>query len=289
MPMCIADIVLRLNWNPPPASHILVAGMRIVLTNDDGYGAPGIRALWEAIRSLGGDIELSIIAPSDAYSGKGHAVSPSIRCWPTELDGIGRVVAVDGTPADCVRVAVALPGEPHPDVVLSGINRGSNVGIDLYYSGTVAAAREAAMLGIRGIAISQHVRPDNPDNWTRTTRQAAAVLDALLRPAVPAPEQLGPLADAARRALQPIVDDPPPRGPFFWNVNLPSLPPDCEPAEVLLVPPGTDGLMIRYEHFVEEEVHALNYTGVYHDRPASPGSDVATVFGGSIAISRVPV
>lgn len=262
--------------------------MHILLTNDDGYDAPGIRALWEAARAARPKAELTIVAPSEPYSGKGHVVSSEVRCRDAELDGIGRVIVVEGTPGDCVRVGVALPGISRPDYVLSGVNRGSNLGVDLYYSGTVAAAREATILGMPAAALSQHVRAGYQDDWARTARQVASLLEALLPGETDHPSA-EPLARAARSALAEAGPLPAGAIPCFWNINIPGLPPNQEPYGALLVPPSTDGLMIRYDHSVAGGIHHLRYTGVYHDRPAAPGTDVATVFGGQIAISRVPL
>lgn len=153
--------------------------MRILLTNDDGYDAPGILALWQALRPLP-DLELEVIAPAESHSCKGHVFADSIRVRSGRLDPIGAIRIVDGTPADCVCAAMNLPGLARPDWVVAGINRGSNLGVDLYNSGTAAAARQAAIFGVPAIAISQLLRKGKPDDWPRTTREAAAILAAIL-------------------------------------------------------------------------------------------------------------
>ncbi len=126
--------------------------MRILITNDDGINAPGIRLLAEFAKELG---EVTVVAPKVEQSGMSHAiqfVEPiEIKKVPF-MDGV-TAYSMDSTPADCVRFGV-LGLQEKFDLVLSGINRGVNVGVDLVYSGTVAAIFEAARLGIPGIAFS---------------------------------------------------------------------------------------------------------------------------------------
>lgn len=126
--------------------------MRILITNDDGINAPGIRMLAEWAKTIG---EVTVVAPKVEQSGMSHAiqfVEPiEIKQVPF-MDGV-EAWSMDSTPADCVRFGV-LGLERQYDLILSGINRGVNVGVDLVYSGTVAAIFEAARLGHRGIAFS---------------------------------------------------------------------------------------------------------------------------------------
>ena len=126
--------------------------MRILITNDDGINAPGIRMLAEWAKTIG---EVTVVAPKVEQSGMSHAiqfVEPiEIKQVPL-MDGV-EAWSMDSTPADCVRFGVLGLGRQY-DLVLSGINRGVNVGVDLVYSGTVAAIFEAARLGHRGIAFS---------------------------------------------------------------------------------------------------------------------------------------
>lgn len=127
--------------------------MRILITNDDGIDAPGLRALWDAVRTLGG---VSIVAPTREQSGVGHGISIKevLRVRPWQLDGASRCYSVQGTPSDCVKLALSDLLVARPDIIISGINSGLNVGINALYSGTVAAALEGAMNGIPGLAIS---------------------------------------------------------------------------------------------------------------------------------------
>ncbi len=123
--------------------------MRILLTNDDGYAADGIKALQA---SLGGAHEVWLFAPESERSGMSHAMSLRHPIKTRKL--AEREYSCSGTPADCVILTGhgVLPFKP--DVVVSGINRGPNLGTDLVYSGTAAAARQASMIGIPGIAVS---------------------------------------------------------------------------------------------------------------------------------------
>ena len=129
--------------------------MRILITNDDGYSAEGIRALALWAKKLG---EVTVIAPKVEQSGKSHAIDftrPIEIKEVEEIPGV-RTVYVDSTPADCIRYAILGENQTY-DLVLSGINRGVNMGVDLVYSGTCGAIFEAGRLGHRGIAFSTYV------------------------------------------------------------------------------------------------------------------------------------
>lgn len=127
--------------------------MHVLITNDDGISAPGIAALGQALRKIG---KVSVVAPDREQSATGHAITihRPLRTRRMVIDGIDQALAVDGTPADCVKLAILAELIAKPDIVISGINRGANLGTDLLYSGTVSAAIEAAMLGLPAIAIS---------------------------------------------------------------------------------------------------------------------------------------
>ena len=135
--------------------------MRILLTNDDGIHALGLCALYEALRD---DHELFVVAPDAERSAVGHAITLVDPLRVREVKRRGRRFgwAVNGTPADCVKLAVRELVGPGIDLVLSGINLGANVGINILYSGTVSAATEAAILGIRAAAVSLDTLKD-PD------------------------------------------------------------------------------------------------------------------------------
>jgi 5'-nucleotidase len=126
--------------------------MRILLTNDDGVNAPGLRILEAIAATLSDDVW--IVAPSEEQSGAGHSLTLS---EPVRLRKLGeRRFAVTGTPTDAVMMGLAhILAEHKPDLILSGVNRGANLGEDVTYSGTVSAAMEGALAGITSIALSQ--------------------------------------------------------------------------------------------------------------------------------------
>lgn len=129
--------------------------MRILLTNDDGYHAPGFEALERIARQFSDDVW--ICAPSEEQSGAGHSLTLN---RPVRLQRFAeRRFAVTGTPTDSVMMALREVLDAPPDLILSGVNRGANLGDDITYSGTVSAAIEGALAGIRAIALSQVYAP----------------------------------------------------------------------------------------------------------------------------------
>lgn len=139
--------------------------MRILLTNDDGIDAPGIAAMYDALQGLG---EIVVIAPRLVQSAAGHGITYREPLMTEEVVVSDRMAgtAVEGRPADCVKVALRAiwkekfgEGE-QPDLTISGMNSGANVGINVIYSGTVAAAVESAFLGVPAIAVSLHLGKD---------------------------------------------------------------------------------------------------------------------------------
>jgi 5'-nucleotidase len=138
--------------------------MTVVLTNDDGFEAPGLLAAFEALRGMDG---VHVVAPRAERSACSHTITLKSPIGVERIThgGLGTVYAVDGTPADCIRLAFAALIEGPIDLVVSGINRGANAGVDTFYSGTIAGAREAAILGIPAIAVSQAVRRGVEADW----------------------------------------------------------------------------------------------------------------------------
>src|SRR5207237_4614697 len=149
--------------------------VRILATNDDGYRSDGIHALARALSDIG---EVTIVAPTTEASAIGHALT--LR-HPLRLDRIeDRVFAVEGTPTDCVNVAVTHVFKGLPDLVISGINKGWNLGDDITYSGTVAGALEGALLGIPAMAVSLRQTRGDYD-FSYAARAAATLAEAMLR------------------------------------------------------------------------------------------------------------
>lgn len=172
--------------------------MRILLTNDDGVHARGLEVLERIARTLSDDI--TIVAPLEEQSGKGRSLSIT---EPVRLRRFGeRRFAVTGTPTDAVMMALAeIMKDSPPDLILSGVNRGANLGEDVSYSGTVSAAMEGALAGIRSIALSQRYAAPAPGE--RVSFEAA--------------EQWG------ERVLRPLLDAQwAPR--TLMNVNFPPVP-----------------------------------------------------------------
>jgi len=197
--------------------------MRILLTNDDGIHAPGIAALYRAVRTLG---EVFVVAPADVQSATSHAVTfhkpvPTRRqvvtCKISEQSFVG--IAVDGRPADCVKLGLMYLVPKPIDLVISGMNSGANVGINTIYSGTVAAAREAAFIGTPAIAVSCHIGDPKLVQWDKAAGYARQVIDSIVA---------NPLAAHT-----------------LINLNIPIL--DCgEPRGVRVVPVSTSPLSDNY-------------------------------------------
>ncbi len=231
--------------------------MKILLTNDDGIDAPGINALAAALRDLG---ETIVVAPDRPLSGCSHRATTD-EALRVEERGEGRF-AVSGSPADCVRLALVHLAED-VDWIVSGVNDGGNLGVDVYLSGTVAAAREAALFGRRAIAMSQYRRSKTIE-WRRA--------------------QI-----AAHRVFERLVNEPLALG-SFWNVNFPDWGPSDEP-------PRIDASEVALE-FAELDLHPLPvayerrddgyyFRSNYHNRPRRAGSDVDVCFSGRIAVTEI--
>ncbi len=212
----------------------------ILVTNDDAYHAEGLRALDEALRPLG---RIVVVAPDRDRSAASHALTLN---HPLRLRHHGEDrYSVDGTPTDCVNLGVLGLIEPRPDLVVSGINAGLNLGDDVTYSGTIAAAIEGAVLGVPSIAISQDGPPfDYPAGARMAARIAAMTLerglprDTFLSVNMPAGAIQGiRLTRQGRRIYhEPIVKRIDPRGKsYYWIGGKPSgwrEDPDCDHAAI---------------------------------------------------------
>jgi 5'-nucleotidase len=196
---------------------------RILVTNDDGYRSDGIRALARALGACG---DVTIVAPVEEASAIGHALT--LR-HPLRLERIDdHTCAVDGTPTDCVNVAVTQVFRALPDLVVSGINKGWNLGDDLTYSGTVAGALEGALLGIPSIAVSLRATRGDYD-FSYAARAAAAMAGAILRRPLPSrtflninvpkgqPKGYRATVQAKRNHVTSVVERHDPKGrPYYW-------------------------------------------------------------------------
>lgn len=226
--------------------------MTFILTNDDGIDAPGLQALQQAVGGQG-----LIIAPLQHHSGCSHQVTTH---RPIRIEQRSESeYAVDGTPVDCVRVAISHL-HLNPTFVLSGINAGGNLGADTFISGTVAAVREAALHRIPGIAISHYIHQRRAIDWEQAAAWVAPIIDKL-------------------------IQHPTPPG-SFWNVNLPHLEPDAPDPDIVFCPLCTQPLPAVYR---SSESGLVQYAGEYSKRARDPGSDVDVCFSGSIAITQIQI
>ena len=224
--------------------------MTLILTNDDGIDAPGIRALQAALPGQ----STAIAAPDRPLSGCSHQLN---RGKPIAIEQrADSEYAIGGTPADCTRVA-AKHLYPEASWVLSGINAGGNLGADIYVSGTVAAVREAALLRIPGIAISHYIKDRRPIDWAVATRLATKVLAKLMQEA-PTPGR-------------------------FWNVNLPHLQADDPDPEIVECLTCTQPLPTEFE--IRDNY--FHYIGQYSQRQRDKGTDVDVCFAGNISVSEI--
>jgi 5'-nucleotidase len=202
---------------------------RILVTNDDGYLATGLSILEKIARSLSRDVW--VVAPEREQSAVSHSLT--IR-QPLRIRKLkGRRYAIDGTPTDCVMLTVGhILKDRKPTLCLSGINRGANLGEDVTYSGTIAAAMEATLLGVPAIALSQIVTHPHPAKWTTAETHAADVIRRLCKigwpvntlinvnfPDVPAGKVKGLTAAAQGRHKigDDLLENRDPRGePYYW-------------------------------------------------------------------------
>ena len=155
---------------------------RILLTNDDGIYSKGIYALWEAMNEIG---EVTVLAPNTEKSAVGHAVTISdpLRIEPYSRHENFKGYAVNGTPADCVKIAIGSFLDKVPNIIVSGINAGSNMGTNILYSGTVSAAAEGTMLGVPSIAFS--LNTFNTDNYELSKEVAIKMTKSVLDHGLP--------------------------------------------------------------------------------------------------------
>ena len=134
----------------------------IMVVNDDGYNAPGIAALTKAMSEIG---EVVVVAPKGAMSGMGHAITlnDTLRVDEVSVEGASKAYALSGTPVDCVKFGTKKVLKSKPDILVSGINHGSNASVNVIYSGTMSAAVEGALSGIPSVGYSLTDYSDDAD------------------------------------------------------------------------------------------------------------------------------
>lgn len=204
------------------------APFRILLTNDDGVRAPGLDVLARALSEVG---ELTIVAPAENQSGKGHSITIADPVYvdPTTLPSGLAALGATATPATCVKLGVLALMTVRPDVVVSGINRGLNTGRVAYVSGTVGAAREGALHGIPAIAASMDIAGGWSD-YTAAARFTTEVVDLVRRTGLPRgvflnvnvptglPKGLRVTSQSMETGHESWVEHKNPRGRrYFWN------------------------------------------------------------------------
>jgi 5'-nucleotidase len=241
--------------------------MRILITNDDGINAPGLAVLEKIAQTLAGPKgEVWVVAPAFEQSGVGHCISYT---HPTMIAELGpRRFAAEGSPADCVLAGLYhVMKDNKPDMVLSGVNRGNNAGENVLYSGTIGAAMEAALQGVKSIALSQFFGPKNAkldDPYEAAVIHGAGLIQRLLDKG---------LWDEADYRL-------------FYNVNFPPLP----AADVKGTRAANQGFR-RYTAFSLEPHLSpsgrqfLWIKGGEQGRATLPGSDVTANVEGYISVT----
>jgi 5'-nucleotidase len=233
--------------------------VRILLTNDDGVYAPGLRALRSELKKLG---EVVVVAPASEQSGVGHSITLLNPLLVQEvLDDDKQFIgwAVEGRPADCVKLALLeLLSEP-PDVVVSGLNAGSNAGINVLYSGTCAAAIEGAFFQRISIAVSQEYTKPKPLDFARG-------------------------AALAREVIEQILGHRPAEGSLF-NINIPSF--DKGPVRgIRVVPHNVVPYKEAYDRRVDPRGRVYFWSGPSLDCPEPhPDSDVTALGEGFITVT----
>jgi 5'-nucleotidase len=233
--------------------------LRILLTNDDGVYAPGLRALRKELLKLG---EVAVVAPATEQSAVGHSITLLTPLLVQEvLDEDDRAMgwAVEGRPADCVKLALLeLLPEP-PDLLVSGLNAGSNAGINVLYSGTVAAAIEGAFFRCTSIAVSLEYTKPKPLDFPRA-------------------------ADLARRVIEQVMAHRPAAGSLF-NVNIPSF--DKGPIRGLrVVPQNVAPYVETFDRRVDPRGRVYFWTNPGLDCPEPhPDTDVTAMGEGYVTVT----
>ena len=234
--------------------------MRILLSNDDGVFAPGLAALRAAAEEMG---EVTVAAPQSGQSAVGHAITldDPLEVQDVALPGGGSALSIAGRPADCVRLAIRRLLPSLPDLVLSGINAGANVGVNVFYSGTVAAAAEAAMLGIPAVAISAACATGEYD-FAAAGRACRWVLRCLIDGGLSAGELL--------------------------NVNVPAGP-GAQPCGVRVVPQSTAEISDVYHLCRSEGDSRAYHLGAKYSFAHQADTDVHALAEGFITVTPLHV
>ncbi|RFP89505.1 5'/3'-nucleotidase SurE [Rhodobacteraceae bacterium 63075] len=240
--------------------------MRILLTNDDGINAPGLKALEKIAWDLAGASgEVWVVAPAFEQSGVAHCISYT---HPMMISKMGNHrFAAEGSPADCVMAALGHVMPERPDLVLSGVNRGNNSAENALYSGTLGGAMEAALQGLPAVALSQYLGPENfhIDNpFEASEMHGAAVLEKLVR------------ADPGQQGSYRL----------FYNVNFPPVPAAGVKGTKVAVQGAREGMRFGVEpHSSPSGRQFLWVKGGDQRAKATEGSDAAVNLDGYISVT----
>ena len=237
--------------------------MKFLITNDDGFDAPGLAALYSALCGIG---EIDVVAPAECHSAKGHAVNTrdSIRVDRRTMEPFGEIHIAHASPADCVRLGLRGLSLGSPDFVIAGINPGANLGVDMYYSGTAAAAREAAIMRVRSLAVSRYTTPNGLINWQELSNHVRRVVSQLISDKFRLPEGQ------------------------FWNVNFPAVPDDRHPGDIAIVPMGLFSHAVDFESRPNgDNTMFLRYSSDFRSRPTAGSCDVSHVLDGHITATPI--
>jgi 5'-nucleotidase len=240
--------------------------LRILITNDDGIRAPGLEVMTEIAREIAGsDGEVWTIAPEQEQSGVAHAVSyvNPMRLFQND----DRIFAVDGMPADCVLAGLGEVMEGKPDLILSGVNKGNNAAQNTLYSGTIGAALEGALQGIKSIALSQFYGPDNKD-----------LTDPFEVARAKGAEVIRNILDADEWGHAPYG--------LFYNINFPPVPAsDCKGAKVVAQGFRDNTNMHTVSEVGPNGRQFLWVTMGSQHAPTKPGTDVHANLEGYISVT----
>ena len=235
--------------------------MHILIANDDGYLAPGLAALVRACEGLG---TIDVIAPEQNASGTSNALTLNrpLQVFEARGEPVRGFKVINGTPSDCVHVALTGLLPQRPDLVLSGINNGANMGDDTLYSGTVAAAMEGYLFGIPAIAFSQVEK-----GWG----------------------QLDAAAATARAVIDQVLAGGPPAGPWLLNVNIPNRA-DAPALPRLVTRLGRRHASEPVIRQTNPRGEAIYWIGPAGDaREAGAGTDFHAVAAGAVSITPLQV
>jgi 5'-nucleotidase len=232
--------------------------MQILLTNDDGIFAPGLAAIYKELVNLG---NVTVVAPADSRSGASHSITFTRPLVCNKVDITDRFTgfSVQGSPADCVKLAVMQLHKEPIDLLVAGINSGANAGINIYYSGTVAAAMEGAFLKIPAVSMSLAVEdPTTPADFEKAAGYCAKVLKKLM------PLKSGEVI----------------------NINIPLLS-NGEPRGIRVVPQSTEGFHEYYARQKNEQGQTVfQLAGGLHRDEQSP-TDTTSLADGFITITAL--